>query len=714
MANPLPLPLPPPGQGTLLGPRHRSFQSYYGDTTLDPCQGRYDRIMSRFDVHENPGISHVMLFEQAVGAGILPQAYICCSATPQRATRIYCIHLPSKIFLALDGVPTQWDGQGFAFLGDVTQQVATTVSFPSNVFRATALNRAPTSDQFIMNLNNIGPSGVAAPVANDPDSELVATRQIMYLPAKYAALLMNPSGYTLKQTWEILYPAMVDNGDLVNCRPLLQWLQLASTGTTAPDEANGIGPSTLCLTLTAPLADTTLIHHRLQILKQALPALFKPEDSLETAIAQMAVAVTQNTNDTRVAREQRAAAVDAPKLPSDKFKNTINILLENLQVADEQNLPSVWHQWANCPKKQEFNILSELLHSYARGPDAFSPATPVVTAKLVQDLLSFVFHGDSPDDIKSGIQPFAIADGSAEHRHRNLEVARLYGLLQSGDQAVTLTDLEKLKAKEVLSIPLNYFELERNLGMFGNFLGVVLGNGHPLTTAYRSFWVRLTTGYRLDLQQIIDVKRDLYIQPAHILRSIQLICYNWFNQRRAGFQPDAPDFNYILQQLMLNTYIIPHLPLQIYQLIHPKPTLLSKLSPSPSLSGTTASSTTATSDTASVVSGITLPTFGGTQPPDGQSLQRDTKRKSSVIANLNPDRNLQRLLDFGTSLKELIGQDPPPTLDDGTPVCLSYFLRNSCWSTCSRAASHKTLTPTERAKLETYLKAQVAKLRAKP
>jgi hypothetical protein len=109
-----------------------------------------------------------------------------------------------------------------------------------------------------------------------------------------------------------------------------------------------------------------------------------------------------------------------------------------------------------------------------------------------------------------------------------------------------------------------------------------------------------------------------------------------------------------------------------------------------------------------------LPTFGGTQPPDGQSLQRDNKRKSSVIANLNPDRNLQRLLDFGTSLKELIGQDPPPTLDDGTPVCLSYFLRNSCWSTCSRAASHKTLTPTERAKLETYLKAQVAKLRAKP
>ena len=123
---------------------------------------------------------------------------------------------------------------------------------------------------------------------------------------------------------------------------------------------------------------------------------------------------------------------------------------------------------------------------------------------------------------------------------------------------------------------------------------------------------------------------------------------------------------------------------------------------------------TSTSDVASVVSGITLPTIGVTQSPDGQSVQRNNKRKTSVIANLNPDRGLQRLLDFGPLPKELIGKDPPPTLDDGTPVFLSYFLWNSCWSTCSHVASHKTLTPAERAKSETYLKVQVAKFWAKP
>jgi hypothetical protein len=95
--------------------------------------------------------------------------------------------------------------------------------------------------------------------------------------------------------------------------------------------------------------------------------------------------------------------------------------------------------------------------------------------RLVQDLLSFTFVGDTLDDIKTGIQPFVIADILAEHCQANLEVSRLYGLLNSGDQALMLPDLESLKAKEVGSIPLTYFELEHNLGMFGNLLGIALG-----------------------------------------------------------------------------------------------------------------------------------------------------------------------------------------------------------------------------------------------
>jgi hypothetical protein len=242
----------------------------------------------------------------------------------------------------------------------------------------------------------------------------------MYLPAKYVSLMLTPAGYTLQQTWEILYTALVDGNDLQTCQPLISWLRAATTGTAVPGNANETGPSRLVVALTSPLADATLLLHHSKILGQALPALFQPSASLENAITQMAVAVTQQTNKTRVSREQKAADAIAPKLPSDKCNITLPILQEYLEIPDERDLSALWHQWANCSKRQELIVLSELLATFARGPESFTVSTPIPTIKLVQDLLSFAFIGDSPDDTKTGIHPFVIAEGSSEHRQANL------------------------------------------------------------------------------------------------------------------------------------------------------------------------------------------------------------------------------------------------------------------------------------------------------
>jgi hypothetical protein len=86
-----------------------------------------------------------------------------------------------------------------------------------------------------------------------------------------------------------------------------------------------------------------------------------------------------------------------------------------LEIVDKHQSPPLWHQWANSTKRQEVNVLNEALQAYTRGPDAFSTCAPVVTPKLVQDQLNFVFMGESLDDIKSGNQPFIVADGNAEH-----------------------------------------------------------------------------------------------------------------------------------------------------------------------------------------------------------------------------------------------------------------------------------------------------------
>jgi len=36
---------------------------------------------------------------------------------------------------------------------------------------------------------------------------------------------------------------------------------------------------------------------------------------------------------------------------------TLPVLLEFLQITVERLLPDIWHKWANCSKRQEFQVL---------------------------------------------------------------------------------------------------------------------------------------------------------------------------------------------------------------------------------------------------------------------------------------------------------------------------------------------------------------------
>jgi hypothetical protein len=61
------------------------------------------------------------------------------------------------------------------------------------------------------------------------------------------------------------------------------------------------------------------------------------------------------------------------------------------------------------------------------------PFWPAHLAKLVQNLLHFVFFTENADVIKLYIQPFILADGSSKHQQANLELACTYGVSNSGE-----------------------------------------------------------------------------------------------------------------------------------------------------------------------------------------------------------------------------------------------------------------------------------------
>ncbi|MFN9983024.1 MAG: hypothetical protein ACK53Y_24070, partial [bacterium] len=121
--------------------RHTTFASFYGDGTLDPYSGDYASVMERLDPEVNQAVTPLILFEQAVGAGPIPQAYLCC-ALQQNQVWIYCMHLPSRYISSMDGQVTPWDGNSYAALGEITQGVVTTVGFLNTSF-STVLTSGP-------------------------------------------------------------------------------------------------------------------------------------------------------------------------------------------------------------------------------------------------------------------------------------------------------------------------------------------------------------------------------------------------------------------------------------------------------------------------------------------------------------------------------------------------------------------------------------------
>jgi len=146
---PAPDNIPQPGPATAPGARHLTFASLYGDETLDPYRGDYSRVMDWLDPETNQAVTPLILLEQAVRAGPVPQAYLCC-ALQQQQVRVYCVHLPSKYISTIDGQVTPWDGNSYAALGEITQGVVTTVTLPNTCF-ATVLNvRAKTTDYILI------------------------------------------------------------------------------------------------------------------------------------------------------------------------------------------------------------------------------------------------------------------------------------------------------------------------------------------------------------------------------------------------------------------------------------------------------------------------------------------------------------------------------------------------------------------------------------
>jgi hypothetical protein len=422
---------------------------------------------------------------------------------------------------------------------------------------------------------------------------------------------------------------------------------------------------------------------------------------LENVIVQFATAVNSQVAEARTVRVVRELEYDQPVLPSTKFELLFQSLLNLLNVDSEQDLPNFWFRFAASKKKQEFATVRDCLETYARGTTAFCPFAPIPTPKLLSDLSTLTFVGDHPDDLKTGIQPFMAMDGSEEFQAAAQDLARSYSVMVEQDLGISYTDLDRFKLpKDLRAHPSNHFELEKSLGIFGNRLGTILGERHPLTMHYRDFWKTYSSEFKGRFHHVIDIRR--VIKPVHILRSLQLVVFKWFSTKKLHRAPADPPLLDILDRLSLHLYTNPTLPPALYQAVY------QKNQKTPLIPG----QNTIVSDDASTTSAVSALT-SATGLTGTSRYTSTTSRYDPAVTNPHPDPNLQALLPATVRIKDLLGTDKAPKNEANSPMCLSYHIRGICFANCRRLRDHdRPLTVADKNILLNWVVDQLAKRRA--
>jgi hypothetical protein len=149
---------------------------------------------------------------------------------------------------------------------------------------------------------------------HDASTKLIQSRNIVPVPHRYMRHFIR-GHLTPRQAWEIVGQYIITINNTVPCAPLLNFLRLACT-------INALGDTALTLahnTIVVPLADTTLTHHRTELVQHKLPGLHRTP--IMAAGQQVATSLGELVQEQRVARAEQNArqALNGVKTLDDYF-----------------------------------------------------------------------------------------------------------------------------------------------------------------------------------------------------------------------------------------------------------------------------------------------------------------------------------------------------------------------------------------------------------
>lgn len=724
----LPAPRPAPGGDPV------SYRRIYADPVNDPVSAAPEGYLAGYRfLGEDPPTS-VTLRELTLHMGERRPVAFLALADQGGSPKVHVLHRLMKFYDLPGERPSGFNDRVLALLGDIGLARFPIVEVPGLAFHIT---NHPT---WVLNLEQMEAAVAEEGEGDDytnlgpydedtPETEVVAPRHLQLIPNKYAALLLNhPDGVPPRQAHRMLASALAADDNLLACRDVLMWTRAACTarGGDGPQS----GASGLLLPYRALHLPSAVHAFAMGKIYGDLPALranlgHPPQAPGALGGAADVVAVIRALQEAqRGGRQREGGGRDGhdddleddgrrePKSLREAYRETYVTLLRHCRVETVNEVAPVWKRLANAAKAEHQTVLQQectkvcLAHQLA--PELYSP---VITATIKQMVTNLNFAGVGIEELNSGLNPFLVSYTGSKAHLEAIDTAEVARQLDLGHQSASIADIRALKDKEKVRLPKDLHQVAITLFRFAVLTECLFQSAtqdpHPLVG---TLW-RLAKEYTTRLPFILDRYHELagtehYASyPARILRRVQVQVVEYLQgvaAAPAGFAAvdQAPTFSTMLTYMQHGTFpaSCDWMPLPAsYRAITPSQASQRSTATTALASGVTHSaqaSTITTGGGSSAVSALTSPTNA-----TGASHERQQRE-----TNPSPDPEFMALT-LKPGLGELLRLHRPPTNSAGKEQCVSWWAKGSCFSRCSRQATHQPFgSPAERARLLAHIK----------
>jgi hypothetical protein len=257
--------------------------------------------------------------------------------------------------------------------------------------------------------------------------------------------------------------------------------------------------------------------------------------------------------------DKTRTATEAVRTP-EKYYGTVGVakLLRICQVATSAQLPQLWIDLAQAPKKQDLVTIQQAFDHVANTrlnmPGSRIPVTPDIAAKI----RSLGFEMTNDEDLTTGIHPFTFGYQDQAEIAASYEMAERYQIIQQGLGAPTLAEAAEFARPTRTKLARTLTEATISYGNFRVALHVLLGGEHMVTQAYDLFW----STWNASQSHLLNIRtRTPGLFPALMVTWVQLRVSLWFAQQAiTNANVAAPDFVQLLRDIRLQAIWEPYIP----------------------------------------------------------------------------------------------------------------------------------------------------------